>query len=117
MGTYEATVPDPYEYLTDDEMAIVKEHYNLVKGCRSQEETERALKGWSEQQRRIVVKLHERIRANGSVIAGLYPSGSLRFIGIVKSPTDQIMALSDANFLLYRQGKIKFVDGRLTSVD
>jgi len=117
MGTYETTVPDPYEFLTADEMEIVKEHYNLVKNCRSQEETEKALKGWSERQRKIVVKLHERIRTNGSMIAGLYPSGSLKFAVIPKSATDQVMALSDADFQLYRQGKIKFVNGRLTSVD
>ena len=108
---------DPYGFLTPEEMAILKAHYILVKDCRSKEETEKALKGWSLQQRRVVVRLQERVREEGWVIDDQYPSGSLKFAAIDKSPMDQVMGLSDDDFILYRQGLLRFVSGRLCRVE
>lgn len=107
---------DPYEMLSAEEMTILKEHYHLVKDCRSQDEIDRALKGWTKQQRQFVSKLQDRIRESGWTIDGVYPSGSIRFSMRSGNPLDQVMALSDEEFERYRRGQIVFVGGLLRPV-
>ncbi|MGV0964290.1 MAG: hypothetical protein ACOYBT_10470 [Polynucleobacter sp.] len=108
---------DAYELLTKDEMTILKEHYVLVKNCTTQADQKTALKDWSDAQRRLVVKLQEKLRSHNLLIIGRYPSGSLRFGMIVKSATVQIMELSDDDFMAYKKGLLKFVGGRLQRVN
>lgn len=116
MGNHD-NVDDPYVLLTGDEMAILKEHYTLVRHCASKAETDKALSGWSDKQKRVVVMLQQKVWSYGFVIAGLYPSGSLKFARRIGNPLDQVVALSDDDYLLYRQGKIRFVDGQLARVE
>lgn len=106
---------DAYELLSKDEMTILKEHYDLVKDCTSKEHTDKVLKslGWTDKQKRFVLRLHDRLRANGLFIVGQYPSGSLRFG--VKGKTDSalLMELSDEDFSAYRAGLLKIVNGQV----
>lgn len=108
---------DAYELLTKDEMTILKEHYVMVKDCTSQDQRDRALKAWTEPQKRYVVRLLDKLRSYGLYIAGQYPSGSLRFAVAVKSPLTAAMELSDEDFMAYRKGLIKFVGGKWCSTE
>ena len=103
---------DAYELLTKDEMTILKEHYVLVKDCTTQDQRDRALKAWTDPQKKCVVKLLDKLRTNGLSISGQYPSGSLRFSKIMKSAVSQLMDLSDEDFVAYRQGLLRFIDGK-----
>ncbi|SHO52879.1 hypothetical protein [Desulfopila aestuarii] len=106
---------DAYELLNKDEMTILKKHYELVKDCTSKEQTEKMLKalGWTEKQKRFVLRLHNRLRSNGLFIVGQYPSGSLRFGVNGKSVSAMIMELSDEDFTAYRKGLLRIENGRI----
>jgi len=107
---------NPYDTLSAEEMAILKAHYVMVKDCATQEQLERALKGWTNRQRLVVARLLDKVRDSGWMIDGQYPSGSLRFRRRLASKTDQVMALSDEDFERYRRGELVFVDGQLSPV-
>lgn len=104
-----------YDLLNKDEMLILKEHYELVKDCSSKEQTEKMLKtlGWTDKKKRFVLRLYDRLRANGLFIVGQYPSGSLRFGVNGKSVSAMIMELSDEDFTAYRNGQLRIENGRI----
>lgn len=106
----------PHKLLSFDEMTILQEHYRLAGKCRTSEERERALKGWTEKQRQVVGGLYARLLVNGFTVDGQHESGTLYFGIRLKSECQQVMELSDADYKLYQTGKIVFDGGRLRRV-
>lgn len=106
----------PHKLLSSDEMAILQEHYRLAGNCRTTEERERALKGWTDKQRQVVGGLYARLLVNGFTVYGQHEEGTLYFGVRLKSESQLVMELSDADYKLYRAGKIVFDSGRLRRV-
>lgn len=98
----------PHKLLSFDEMTILQEHYRLVSKLRTSEEREKALKAWTERERKAVSSLYARLSANGFVIDGQHESGALMFGYRQKSEIQQLMELSDADYRDYRAGRIAF---------
>jgi hypothetical protein len=92
---------DPYQLLTKDEMTILKTYY-----------TRDSDKGWTQDRKRVVAKLLDKLREHGFVIMGQYPSGSLRFAARRKSVLEMAMELPDKDFAAFQAGRLKFVDGQ-----
>jgi len=103
---------EAYKLLTSDEMAVLKEHYKAKEAGQLSDRY-----GWTAKRKQMVAKLYERIRDNGFAVAGLYPSGSIRFSARKKSATELIMELGDDDFRLYLSGKLRFVGGRFEKTE
>lgn len=93
---------DPYKLLSKDEMTVLKTYY-----------TRESDRGWTPEKKKVVAKLLGKLRINGISIDGLYPSGSLRFAVKQKSVLEQIMDLTDEEFVAYQSGQLRVVGGRL----
>lgn len=98
----------PHKFLSRDEMTILEVHYRLVSKLRSAEEREKALKSWTERERKAVSSLYARLSANGFVVDGQHESGALIFGYRQKSEIQQLMELSDQDYRDYRAGRIAF---------
>lgn len=96
---------DPYQLLTKDEMTILKAYY-----------TRQSDKVWTSERKKVVAKLLGKLRGHGISIIGLYPSGSLRFGIKAKSILEMAMELPDEQFKKFRDGRLRFVDGRWAEV-
>jgi len=103
-------VATPQRLLSKDEMVIVKEHYRLVRHCRTDDDKAKTMAkhGWTDRQRKFVNSLYSRLFVNGFVIEGLQESGELIFGYRLKSELQQIMELSEVDYKAYRSGAIVF---------
>ena len=101
-------IATPHRLLTKEEMLILEEHYRAVRWCKSDKSKDKALKGWTDRQRKLVNGLYSKLFANGFVIDGQEESGRLVFGFRLKSELQQIMELSEADYRDYRSGRIVF---------
>lgn len=94
--------------LSRDEILILERHYRAVSWCKSDDERNKALKGWGNIERKLANELYARLFANGFVVAGQDEAGKLHFGFRLKSEVQQIMELSNADYAEYRAGRIVF---------
>ena len=104
-------IATPHRLLTKEEMLILEEHYRATRWCKSDNSKDKALKGWTDRQRKLVNSLYSKLFANGFIVDGQEESGRLVFGFRLKSELQQIMELPEADYQDYRAGRIVFDRG------